>query len=84
MCLLLVGNIIPKEQASTSNYYSKPNSISWFKTTASEHIEKMRQYIQILQSHNVTVNQVITERPGNIVYEDEHQIAAVPFNDTFK
>lgn len=75
---------VPKVQSSKSGYHAKSRSISWFKSTATEHIDKMRQYAQILESHDLAVRQLTTERPGNIVYEDEHQIAAIPFNDTFK
>ena len=63
--------------------HSKPGSISWFKSSAIKYIHKMREYSQILESHDVLVIQITTERPGNIVYEDEHQIAAIPFSDTF-
>lgn len=75
---------VPKFQSSKSGYHAKPRSISWFKSSAKEHIDKMRQYAQILESHDLSVKQITTERPGNIVYEDAHQIAAIPFNDTFK
>jgi len=75
---------VPKVQSSESGYYARPRSISWFKSSATEHIEKMRQYAQIIESHDIPVKQLSTDRPGNIVYEDEYQIAAIPFNDTFK
>lgn len=75
---------VPKVQSSESGYHAKPRSISWFKFTAVVHIEKMRKYAQILESHDLVVMQHTTNRPGSIVYEDEHQIAAIPFNDTFK
>ena len=75
---------VPRVQASNSAYYSRPDAISWFKSSAVEHIDKMRQYAQLLDAHGVLVLQVKTERPGNIVYEDKYQIAAIPFNDTFK
>lgn len=74
---------VPKVLSSSSNHYSKPGAISWFKSTANVHIEKMRQYVQILEAHEVMVSQIMTDRPGDIVYEDEFQIAAIPFNDTF-
>jgi hypothetical protein len=68
--------------AGSSNHYRKPGAISWFRSTAVEHIDKMRQYAQILEAHGVSVSQVTTERPGKILYEDEYQIAAIPFRDT--
>lgn len=74
---------VPKVLSSSSNHYSKPSAISWFKSTAKVHIDKMRQYVQILEAHEVIVSQIMTERPGDIVYEDEYQIAAIPFKDTF-
>lgn len=75
---------VPKVQSSNSNYHTNPRAISWFKSSASQHIDKMRQYIQILESHDLKVKQLSTTRPGKIVYEDEHQIAAIPFNNTFR
>lgn len=75
---------VPDIQASESNHYSNPNAISWFKSSAVKHISKMREYIEILKSHDVPVKQLITDRPGKILYEDEFQIAAIPFKDTFK
>lgn len=75
---------VPTVQASESNYYSNPNAISWFKSSAVDHIAKMREYVEILKAHDVQVKQLVTERPGKILYEDEHQIAAVPYKDTFR
>ena len=75
---------VPTVQASESNYYSNPNAISWFKASAIDHIAKMREYVEILKAHDAQVKQLVTERPGKILYEDEYQIAAVPYKDTFK
>lgn len=74
---------VPTVLSSTSNHYNRPAAISWFKGSATDHIDKMRQYAQILEAHDVRVVQLTTERPGKVVYEDEHQIAAVPYKDTF-
>lgn len=73
----------PPVQASESNYYKTPMAISWFKSTASKHISKMREFGHILEAHNIYVTELKTERPGKILYEDNYQIAAVPFKDTF-
>jgi hypothetical protein len=69
---------------SGSNYHNRPAAISWFKDTATEHIYRFRQLSQILEAHEIPVIQYTTTRPGNIEYEDEHQIAAIPFRDTFE
>jgi hypothetical protein len=74
----------PPIQASESNYYSTPMAISWFKSSATKHISKMREFGQILDTHGIYVTELRTERPGKILYEDDYQIAATPFQDTFK
>lgn len=74
----------PPAQTAARGPKAKPRSISWFKSSAQEHIDKMRSYAQILESHDVLVNQINSDRPGKIVYEDEFQVAAIPYNDTFK
>ena len=75
---------VPDVQASESNYYANPNTISWFKSTAIDHITKMREYAEILKAHDIQVKQLKTERPGKILYEDEYQVAAIPYKETFK
>ncbi|WP_435106918.1 hypothetical protein [Arhodomonas sp. AD133] len=75
---------VPPTLAGSQGHSRKPAAISWFKESAIEHIDKMRQYAQLLASHDFLVQQLVTERPGKVVYEDEHQVAAVPFKDTFR
>ena len=66
-----------------SNYHNRPRAVSWFKDNATEHINRMRQLAHILESHDIAVTQFATVRPGKVEYEDEYQIAAIPFRDTF-
>lgn len=54
-------------------------AICWFKDTAREHLTQARQWVYLLEEHGVAVRQVVTERPGYVVYEDEFQVAAEPF-----
>ncbi len=74
------------EKPESFNRSSKPGAankaISWFKPTAREHIEKMYQLISIIEGHGIRVHVIKTNRPGYIVYEDEYQITAEPFNET--
>lgn len=37
--------------------------------------------VYILEQHNVYVRVLKTDRPGYIVYEDQHQVVAEPFAD---
>jgi hypothetical protein len=74
------------EKPTRFSLSAKPNkkaqAISWFKESAIEHIRQIRAMVLILESHGVMVETVRTQRPGYIVYEDEHQVAAYPFADT--
>jgi hypothetical protein len=74
------------EKPTRFSLSAKPNkkgqAISWFKESAVEHITQIRAMILILEAHGVVVEAVRTQRPGYIVYEDDHQVAAYPFADT--
>lgn len=54
-------------------------AISWFKATAHEHIARARELASLLEAYGVPTMMLTTDRPGYIVYEDEHQVAAEPF-----
>lgn len=78
------NNNLDKPLAFTRS--SKPHAsnkaISWYKDSANEHIAHMRELGAILEGHGIEVLMLQTERPGYIVYEDEHQITAEPFAET--
>ena len=54
-------------------------AISWFKSTAVEHIARARKLAALLEQYRVPTLMLTTDRPGYVVYEDEFQIAAEPF-----
>jgi len=74
------------DKPASFNRSSKPHAmnkaISWFKPTAKEHIEKMYQLTSIIEGHGIHVPVIKTDRPDYVVYEDEYQITAEPFNET--
>lgn len=53
--------------------------ICWFKPCAIEHLQKMYEMIDILEEYHVYVWPVRCSKPGYIVYEDDEQVAVVPF-----
>ena len=55
--------------------------IFWLKGTAHEHIQRMQQVASMLRYHRVPVRMLRTSRPGSVVYEDKHQVGAIPFRD---
>jgi hypothetical protein len=57
-------------------------AISWFKDSAHDYIRHMRVICQVLNECGIPTEMLTTDRPGYIVFEDDCQIAAVPFSDT--
>jgi hypothetical protein len=72
----------PQSFARSAKPHAKRVALSWFKVGATKHIDQMRRVAQILHAYGVEVVELKTLRPGYVVYEDEHQIAAEPFADT--
>jgi hypothetical protein len=57
-------------------------AICWFKQDAAEYLGKVRALATLLEQHGIPTRVLRTRRPGYIVYEDNYQVAAVPFRDT--
>jgi len=72
----------PRSLTRSSKPHAKNVAISWFKDSAQEHIARMYELVAILSAHGVHAEVLRTERPGYIVYEDDFQVAAEPFNET--
>jgi hypothetical protein len=72
----------PSRLSLSSRPHAKAQAISWFKDTAAEHVRNMRQIGSILETYGLVVVTIRTQRPGYVVYEDDFQVAAYPFNDT--
>jgi hypothetical protein len=67
---------------------SRPNAperaITWLKASATEHVSRMRELVALLEHKAIAVEELRTDRPGYVVYEDDHQVAAMPFKtETF-
>ncbi|MGD9634547.1 MAG: hypothetical protein AB7G28_04635 [Pirellulales bacterium] len=52
--------------------------IFWFRSDADECLEQIWNMVAIFNEEGLYVEQRTTQRPGHIVYYDEHQIAAIP------
>jgi hypothetical protein len=72
----------PSSFSRSSRPGAKNVALSWFKDTAKDHIEKMHEVVSILDAHDIPVEVIRSNRPGYIVYEDEFQVAAEPFQET--
>ena len=74
--------LAPDRFSRAGSAHAKKVALSWFKPDASEHIARMHQIAVILAAHDQHVEMIRSHRPGYIVYEDDHQVAAEPFRDT--
>jgi hypothetical protein len=72
----------PARLAISSRSNGKAQAISWFKDTATTHIEKMREMQEVLERNGLLVQMIKAKRLGYVLYEDEFQVAAYPFGDT--
>jgi hypothetical protein len=67
-------------KSKSKGYYRRRTAgISWLKPTASEHLAKMGELAKLLQNNGYVVSQITTDRPGYVVFEDDHQVVAEPF-----
>ena len=62
-------------------YRRQPVGISWFKAEAIEFIAHAQALARIVATHGVPVQRLRTTHPGYVVYEDAHQVVALPFQD---
>jgi len=71
---------LPSRFAWSSRPNAPERAISWFRATATAHIEQVRSLVSLLEHKDIAVEMLTTDRPGYVVYEDEHQVVAMPFD----
>ncbi|RWP55086.1 hypothetical protein [Mesorhizobium sp.] len=58
-------------------------AISWVKASADGHVRRLRPLVALVEeAGRIRINELRTKRPGYIVFEDDHQVVALPFADT--
>jgi len=73
---------VPDRFARSRGRQAHRQAVCWFKADALEHLGKVRELTTLLGRHGLQVRRLRSERPGYVLYEDEFQVAAVPFRDT--
>jgi hypothetical protein len=69
----------PESLSRSSRAHARAVAISWFRDSATGHIARMRELVELLGERGVQVEMLRTPRPGYVVYEDEFQVVAEPF-----
>ncbi len=63
-----------------NDYHRNTRGISWMKDEHREVITKLYELKRILERYGTPVRVIKTDRPGYVVYEDDFQVVAEPFN----
>lgn len=72
---------VPNRFARKHNVsHKETHGISWVKSEANEVVRRLRRIAEVLIDHGHPVEMKITARPGYVVYEDDWQVVAEPFN----
>jgi hypothetical protein len=73
------NNLAAPNKFSKSKSKNPANvSLSWFKSSAIEHLKWMYEMKEIIGRYDIHVEVIKRENPGYIVYEDEYQISTIP------
>lgn len=70
---------IPRKLSKSSKLYAENKATSWFKDSANSCINKARYLAKILESNGFQTEMLVSRSPGYIVYEDDWQVAVLPF-----
>jgi len=73
---------VPKRFAASRNPRAQGTAISWVRASAHQHVTRLRRLAVLIDAAGLIVEEVRTRRPGYVLYEDVHQVVALPFGDT--
>lgn len=73
----------PRFNLTKSKNHSRRETkgLSWFKSTAGQHLDKAFELAELLTRHGIAVEVLKAVRIGYVIYEDDHQVVAEPFAD---
>lgn len=69
---------IPKAFSTGGHKGFGQPGLSWFKPTATEHIQRMHGLKVALEECGIHVEVLLTRDPGLVVWQDQHQVVAEP------
>lgn len=73
------ANLAVPNQFSRSGWKGRGQpGLSWFKPAAKEHIRQMHRLKLALEACGVHVDILTTRDPGEIIWQDSHQVVAEP------
>jgi hypothetical protein len=74
---------VPTRFSTSRHPRAQETAIGWIKSSAKEHVRRLRLLVALVQElGHITIDEIRTERPGYVVFEDDHQVVALPFADS--
>jgi hypothetical protein len=74
---------VPSRFSASRHPRAQETAISWVKANAAEHVRRLRRLSLLVEEvTHLQIDELRTERPGYVVFEDDHQVVALPFTDT--
>jgi hypothetical protein len=59
-----------------------PHAVFWFRSEHRDMVQRLWELVLLLRNHGFLVELVRTRKPGRVCYEDEYQVAAIPWRST--
>ncbi|HWE72788.1 MAG TPA: hypothetical protein VG328_06485 [Stellaceae bacterium] len=72
----------PRRLRASPSEHAGKTPLSWIRISAAHHIARFRRLAEIVNEASIPVDELLTERPGYVVYRDAYQVVALPFADT--
>jgi hypothetical protein len=71
----------PDQFTKRKTHQNSGTALGWYRDTASDHIANMYELAKICEPYGIIFEIVKRADPGYIVYEDEYQVAAIPYRE---
>jgi hypothetical protein len=69
---------VPTQFSARRGYREQRAAVCWFRDGAKEHLARATELAALLARHGVRVHRLESANPGTIVWQDEHQVVAIP------
>jgi hypothetical protein len=73
---------IPQRFAASRNPRAQGTEISWVRASAHQHVSRLQRLAALIETAGIVLEELRTTRPGYVLYQDAHQVVALPFADT--
>ena len=72
----------PPRLAASPRPHASKTATSWIRASAAMHVAQLRRLAGLVQDASIPVDELLTDRPGYVVYRDAYQVVALPSADT--